>query len=198
MPKIVDHHQRKEQLAEAAWRIIRREGLDSVSVRRVASEIGMSLGSVRHYFHSQDELLTFSMELVSRRVNERILNSPYTGDIRQDMERVIWEMMPLDEVRRGEAEIWLAFAGRASSDESVAAISLSVHKQIREGLEKFIRLLVEQGHAAYGELDADFEAARLHALVDGLVVHAITRPELITPEQIKDIVSHHLDHLFAR
>ena len=86
MPKIVDHNKRKKQIAEAVWRIIVREGLDSVSVRRVADEMTMSLGSIRHYFNSQDELLSFSMQLVSQRVNERIQALPFTGMVRQDME----------------------------------------------------------------------------------------------------------------
>jgi len=96
MPKIVDHQQRKENIAEAAWRVIRRDGLDGVSVRRIAQEMGISLGSLRYYFDNQHELLAFAMRLVSQRVHHRIQNLPFTGEPRHDMEQVIAQLLPLD------------------------------------------------------------------------------------------------------
>ena len=79
MPKIVDHEARRKELAEAAWRVIRREGLEGASVRNVAKEAGMSLGSLRHYFATQSELLAFSMRMVGERVKERIKKTGNDG-----------------------------------------------------------------------------------------------------------------------
>ncbi|ANY70064.1 TetR family transcriptional regulator [Paenibacillus sp. BIHB 4019] len=194
MPKIVDHNKRKEKIAEAVWRIIMREGLDSVSVRRVADEMAMSLGAIRHYFVSQDELLVFSMQLVSQRVNERIQALPFTGMVRHDMELIIWELMPLEEVSMQEALIWLAFAGRASVSEAIRAISLSTYEEIYNGLRRSLEHLIQQG-VTIANIDAEYETARLHALVDGLVVHGVTYPQRFSKEMMKSIVSRHLDTL---
>ncbi len=174
MPKIVDHNERKERIAEAAWRIVRREGLDSVTVRRVADEMGMSLGSVRHYFNTHNELLAFCIELLSLRVNQRIQNLPFTGELRADMELVIWELMPLDEERLGESEIWLAFAGRAASDASIRAISIAVHEELYAAFKGMMERL--KNRQTRSSIDVEYEARRLHALVDGLVVHCVTVP----------------------
>lgn len=59
MPKIVDHDEKRKQIAEAAWNIIRKEGVEKASIRRVAAEAGMSSGALRHYFSTQDEMLLF-------------------------------------------------------------------------------------------------------------------------------------------
>ena len=69
---IVDHEQRRSELAEAGWTVIRRDGLQRASVRNVAREAGWSMGSLRHYFATQSELLCFAMQLVADRARARV------------------------------------------------------------------------------------------------------------------------------
>ncbi len=65
MPKIVDHDARREEIAQALWRVVRRDGIRAASVRTIAAEAGWSAGAVRYYFPDQDGLLSFAMDLVS-------------------------------------------------------------------------------------------------------------------------------------
>ncbi|QMV42445.1 TetR/AcrR family transcriptional regulator [Cohnella cholangitidis] len=197
MPKIVDHNDRKEKIAEAAWRIIRRDGLDHVSVRRVAEEAGVSLGSLRHYFDSQDELIAFSMRLLSSRVNERIVKLPFTGDPRHDMMLVIAELVPLDELRLAESEIWLAFAGKAVSNAAIRSLSLEVHQELYTGFRRTIEQLIRHRLTRDG-IDADLETRRLHALIDGLVVHHTTFRDLLTRDELMSTISYHLDNVLLK
>jgi len=197
MPKIVDHNDRKEKIAEAAWRVIRRDGLDHVSVRRVAEEAGFSLGSLRHYFDTQDELIAFSMRLLSSRVNERILKLPFTGDPRHDMMLVIAELVPLDELRLAESEIWLAFAGKAVSNAAIRALSLEVHQELYAGFRRIIDQLIRHQLTRDG-IDADLETRRLHALIDGLVVHHTTFQDLLTRDDLMNTISYHLDNMLLK
>ncbi|WP_042165994.1 TetR/AcrR family transcriptional regulator [Paenibacillus gorillae] len=197
MPKIVDHDRRREQLAEAAWRVIRREGMEGVSVRSVAEEAGMSLGSLRHYFVTQSELLAFSMQLVSERVTRRLKELKLTGDPRQNIELIVAQLVPLDEERLAESEVWLAFMGRAVGDSSIRAFSLQVHDQLYNGFLSIVSGMVVQGLAA-GNLDVELEAKRLHALVDGLVVHGVTRPERLTAAEINRVLLYHLDQMMDK
>jgi Uncharacterized protein conserved in bacteria len=59
VPKVVDPAERRRELAEAVWRVIRRDGLEQASVRNVAREADLSMGSLRHYFATQSELMAF-------------------------------------------------------------------------------------------------------------------------------------------
>lgn len=197
MPKIVDHQQRKELLAEAAWRVIQQDGLDGLSVRRVADEAGLSLGALRHYFETVDELLAFSMRLVSERANARINRLPFTGNVRMDIEMVIQELLPLDETRLAEAQVWLAFAGKAVSSPTIRALSLEVHEELYSGFRRTIDQLVSAGLTCEG-LNAELETKALHAFVDGLVVHCATFPEQVPTEQASRMVSYYLDKLFKK
>jgi len=58
MPRIVDHEERRAEVAAAVWRIVSRDGLEAATVRRVAAETGMSTSVVSHYFAGKDELVT--------------------------------------------------------------------------------------------------------------------------------------------
>lgn len=194
MPKIVDHEMRRVQLAEAAWRVIRRVGIDGVSVRNVADEAGMSLGSLRHYFTTQSELLAFSMRLVSDRVYERITKTAWCGEPRQDMEKIIAELVPLDDERLAECEVWMAFSGKAVADPSLKSQNREIYDSLRNLFRTFIATLVQKGMTQPG-VDEELEAAKLFAMVDGLVVHGVICPDEITRERITAVVSYYFDRL---
>ena len=50
VPKIVDHERRRQELVEAAWRVINRIGLEHTTIREIATESGYSTGALAHYF----------------------------------------------------------------------------------------------------------------------------------------------------
>lgn len=72
IPSRLDHDERRTELAEAVWRLIRREGVRGASVRAVAREAGLSMGSVRYFFSTQDELLQFAMRAIITRAAARM------------------------------------------------------------------------------------------------------------------------------
>ncbi|WP_152392446.1 TetR/AcrR family transcriptional regulator [Paenibacillus guangzhouensis] len=196
MPKIVNHEERREQLAEAAWRVIRREGLEGVTVRSVAEEAGMSLGSLRHYFVTQSELLAFSMRMVSDRVNRRIAKLPLNGELRHDIELVIGEMMPLDEERLAESEVWVSFIGRSLVDPTFRELSQEVHMALYNGFRRIVQGLIQM-KLTKEDVDAELETRRLHALVDGLVIHSVTNAKRHNPDDMWRVVKLHLDELIV-
>src|SRR5688572_8429486 len=175
VPKLVDHEARRVAIAEAGWREIRRDGLARASVRGVARESGLSAGSLRHVFATQSELLAFSMRLVAERIEARVRALVPTGDVRSDAEAAIHELLPLDDDRRAEAEVWLAFAGQALVDERLRALREEVDGLLHRFYRTLVDALADAGALAPGA-DADagraLEAERLGAVIDGLVVHA--------------------------
>ena len=72
MPKLTDHARRREELGDAAWQVLLRDGVGRVSVRNVAAEADPTVSSLRHVFVTQDELLVFALELVLERVRRRV------------------------------------------------------------------------------------------------------------------------------
>lgn len=196
MPRNVDPERRRAELAEAVWTVIRRDGLQRASVRNVAREAGLSMGSLRHYFATQAELLCFAMQLVGERARARVRAIEPADDPRETAERLLQELVPLDEERRAEAEVWLAFTGHALVDPDQRAIHQRIHDELNGACATAVALLADAGLVP-GDLDVALEAARLHAILDGLAVHAVMRPEQVTPERIKAVIARHLDTLQA-
>jgi len=191
---VVDSDERRRLLAQAVWRVIRREGLERVSVREVAREAGVSMGSLRHYFGSQSELLIFAMRMVIERIEQRVAALPQPDDPRQAAERVLAELLPLDPERRAENEVWLAFTARALVDPQLRALRDEAYDLLRAACEQWVSLLLSPGKS---ELEIDLEAERLFALLDGLAVHAATRPERTNADGLLAVLNHHLDQITA-
>jgi AcrR family transcriptional regulator len=194
MPRFVDPDRRRAALAEAVWTVIRRDGLQRASVRNVAREAGLSMGSLRHYFASQSELLCFAMGLVGDRAAARVAALAPAADPRRAAERLLQELVPLDDERRAESEVWLAFTGHALVDPAQRAIHQRIHDQLEGACARAITILADAGLTA-DDLDLPLEAARLHALLDGLAVHAVMRPDQLPPARVTAVISRHLDTL---
>jgi AcrR family transcriptional regulator len=194
MPKIVDHEERRRELALAVWRVIRDQGVERASVRTVAKEAGWSPGALRHYFTTQSELLAFAMRLVVERIEGRIAVLERATDPRKAVEQVLHELLPLDDERRAENEVWLAFTARALVDPELRDLHSEVHDALHEACASSLATLT----AARGKPAVPgtaLQVERLHALVDGLAVHTALRPDLMTPEHIVAVMRLHLNAL---
>lgn len=171
MPRQTDHDARRRRIAEALWRVATSQGLDAVSLRHVATEAGVSMGQVQHYFRTKDEMLGFALDAISERVAERIgrrvtalAGAAEPGALVRAM---LVELLPLDEDRRLEAYVGFAFLTRAVVRPDIAEGLRRQHRQLREFVAEQIRAARPAGATA-ADLDPGPEAVALLALVDGL------------------------------
>lgn len=56
MPKIVDHDQYRAELLHGSFALFARHGYANLSMRHIAQELGVSTGTLYHYFPSKDAL----------------------------------------------------------------------------------------------------------------------------------------------
>ncbi|NKI21064.1 TetR family transcriptional regulator [Paenibacillus dendritiformis] len=194
MPKIVDHEKQRHIVAEAALRVIRRSGLEQASVRKIAEEAGLSVGSMRHYFSTQAELFAFCMNLFIDRVEKRIKAMDREGPVLMDLKRLLLQFLPVDEERMMEMEVWLSFQAKALIYPELQALSDRMHDGMHMAASFVVNTLLEHKLAKPG-LDAGMEAEKLYALVDGLAMHRMMRPERLPAERLEAIIDQHLQAL---
>ena len=121
MPKVVDHEERRAELGAAVWRLASREGLEAVTVRRVAEEAGWSTGAVVHYFSDKEELLLFAFRTVADRVGRRLAAAEERTDEPLELARTwLVQGLPLDAERQAEVRVWFAFLGLALTRPALA------------------------------------------------------------------------------
>ena len=173
MPKVVDHEQRREELAAAVWRIASRDGLDAVTIRAVAKEAGWSTGALHHYFADKEELLLFAFRTIADRVGRRVAAAAETARDPLELVRELLAIgLPLDPERCDETRVWFAVLGLSLTRPALARDQGAAYGQWR----RLVASAIEQAQAE-GELDTAIdplrEAAALVALVDGLAVQAM-------------------------
>ncbi|HZG81358.1 MAG TPA: TetR/AcrR family transcriptional regulator [Brevibacillus sp.] len=192
MPKIVDHEERRKQIAEATWRVILRWGMKGATVRKIAQEAGVSLGALRHYFTTQDELLLFAMKLVKERAAQRIREVEMRDLFPKEMViQILLEILPVDEQRMAEMEVWFAFVFHQKYRESESEeIQVGFFPQIRS-----ILAYLQQQDLLQKGLDLEMEAEKLYAIIDGIAVHAMLESKRLLPERIEQVLRHHLDSI---
>ena len=175
MPKEVDHDARRRELADAACAVIARTGLAGTTLAHVAEESGWSIGSIRHYFPTKDELVASALWRVGERVDDRITRGTAGGMTMDDLRLAAIELLPLDATRREEALVHLAFLAEAAVTPELADASEGAARRLQEPLAARFAHLVRAGGLP-ARLDPEHEAARLRVLLDGLRLQLVTTP----------------------
>jgi AcrR family transcriptional regulator len=196
MPKIVDHQKQKEKVAQAVWQVILKSGIDKATVRNIAEEANLSVSTMRHYFTNQSELLYFSMNLIIERMEERIQSrvQQFDGPPFEAAQKIVQFFIPQNKEEQIELQVWLAFHAKALSDDKMSELSDKMYSDVYRGMEWALHIL-KKSNLLKQDLDLELEIDRLYGLVDGLAIHRILKPDLLPPEKIRAIVSHHLKEL---
>jgi AcrR family transcriptional regulator len=196
MPKEVDHPARRRELADAACRVIARNGLSGTTLAHVAEESGWSIGSIRYYFPNKDELLASALWRVGERVDDRIERRTGGGMTMNDLRLAATELLPLDANRREEALVHLAFLAQAAVVPALADASEGAAQRLQEPLAARIAHLLQAGELP-AQLDPEHEAARLRLLLDGLRLQLVTTPRQTTAGWAFALLDDHLAALAA-
>ncbi|GGD91506.1 TetR/AcrR family transcriptional regulator [Paenibacillus nasutitermitis] len=197
MPKIVDHEQKRKLIAESAWSIIEAKGIEHASIRAVAAAAGLSPGALRHYFSTQDELLLFIVDYYLTRGVDRAEGLEISRIPMKAAKEVILELLPMDTEKRTAVGVWWVFAIR-----SLTSSALQIKKdELTDGLHyltKSVLDLLTGAKLLPSSIDIELETLRLAAVVEGLTILALLRPEIYAPETVERIVACHLRELCMR
>ncbi|GAT88424.1 AcrR family transcriptional regulator [Paenarthrobacter nicotinovorans] len=119
MPKIVDHAQRRLDLADAALALVASEGVAAVTTRLVAKKRGWTIGVINHYFKSRHDLLLAALRRpgeIPGKVHEDL--DEQNLDAMEKLRRLVKSFLPLDERRLALTRIFLFFYAEGAAEET--------------------------------------------------------------------------------
>jgi TetR/AcrR family transcriptional regulator, regulator of biofilm formation and stress response len=163
---------RREQILEAALRVIGRSGREAVTHRAVAEEAGVPLGSTTYYFDSRDDLLAEALEHVAAEAVRRYAR--LAGELRsvsspeELADGLLSELIAAAENRTAyiaEYELWLE-AGR--------------RPELREAAQSWCdaeQLAVAGALESLGSREPAIDASLVVAAIDGLGERLLGREE---------------------
>jgi len=173
MPKIVDHQQRRDEIALVACRVVAEYGFDQATIVRIARQAGYTTGMVAHYFDSKQEIIVAALRLILRRIEERLTAAAGDGD--RELLALLSEALPVDAARFTECAFWAAFWGQVSADRRLKRINAWMH---REYLRLFERCLA-RGWREWGQWAPPVREQVLRSVVtfiNGLTASVVASP----------------------
>ena len=166
---------RQAGFADAALRLLVREGMASVTFRTVAAEAGMSLGAVQKAFPSKDVMLRVMfarLRETSAGPAQQGLGGPTVEDWL--VERMM-SLLPLDEARRAAELQRVSFAERAAFDPGIAAAVAASDHELRLALADMIREAQSSAQLP-ASVDPDAAAWAARAVVQGMAAQLLYDP----------------------
>ncbi len=190
MPRFVDRDERRALIISAVHRLITERGIEAASLRNVAAESKLNIGSVRYYFPSHTELLLAAAEAMVERVTARIqrhaeifLRGPENP--REAAVDLLEEFLPIDEERRDETILWLTFAETSRRIPDLQPMTRTMIAGPRELTRSMLQ------HARLSASTTRAEA--LAATLDGLALAMLHDPEHYTRRRARAVLRWQLE-----
>ena len=171
MPKQVDHALRRRELVAASWDVISREGLEALTLRKVAAAADCTTGRIAHYFEGREELLLAALSSAYAASEARMVRIEQSSRSAEDRLRgVIHEALPLNAERLKEWRVWMVFWAAAATNDDLAQENTRRYAAWQRMLA---RLITE--HA--GPVNAQNLAFALVAVIDGIGIRTSLSPD---------------------
>ena len=177
-----------------AWRLIARSGLEGVSVRDIAEAAGCSTAIVSHYFHSKRELLllTYNGTIDHATARAKTALEEQGGHPKTYLAQI----MPLDEERRMEWRIWIAFWAKAAADQKFADIQRACVQHTRAVICGILEDEKRKGALA-ADVDCALQARRLLTSIMGMAIQVMFDADDWPNERQHALIDGELNALYA-
>jgi TetR/AcrR family transcriptional repressor of bet genes len=190
MPKIVDHAERRRELVEASWDVIANDGIESLTMRRVASAAGCTTGRISHYFSNREELLSSALRAAHDEAERRMITIAKSAlPAKERLKLVAYEGLPLDAVRLREWKVWIVFWAAAASSSS-----LSDHNRTRYRGWRNLLVGLFADIESLSKSESETRVDELLALIDGLGI----RITLDSSASLRKLAKKTIDEYVAR
>ena len=188
MPKQVDHGARRRELVEASWEVIAREGINGVTLRKVAAAADCTTGRIAHYFSGRDELILSALRVAYAATGKRMSEiAEREANPRVRLRRVAHEALPLDNARLNEWKVWIVFWAAASSNRQLAKENARRYRNWQQTLESLIRDIPSSGSGK--------DALDLIAVIDGFGIRATLMPTPANRKLARAAINRWVDQL---
>ena len=192
MPKKVDHKERREAFLAAAYRTIKKHGIDGVTIRAVAREAGFTTGALVHYVSSKDKLLIQASEYSATEVRTAMEAMEALPDKLEALREVLYLALPSDEDKRGNWNFFLGFWERSVHNPAVRRVT---HLRYVEWLKRTERLITaaQKAHKIAADVDVKRATRSIVALIDGIAIQALRTGSTLPGKEQRALVDNWIE-----
>ncbi|MFI6472795.1 TetR/AcrR family transcriptional regulator [Streptomyces sp. NPDC050516] len=178
-----DREARREDVSQAVWEVLAERGFGGLTLRAVATAMGVSTGMLMHYFPTKRALVAHALDLLETRTAQRPRRERPAEGIAA-LRAMLLDILPLTAGDTARNRIWVSSWDLALADDGLGSEQADRYTRLRASISPHL----EAARAA-GELpesaDPDQLAATAVAFTHGLVVQALFDPARFTePVQV--------------
>lgn len=180
MPKIIDHDKYREELLHKYFEMFAHKGYLDVTMRQIADELGVSTGTLYHYFPSKKSLIEQLFHMASRRDSSAVLDNIQADDSIEQRLQVF-----VDYVRNNEKYF-----------QNIVLLSIDYYR-FSEAQEFFA--VMTEADRYYGNTFAEgLQLESELALVANIFLNGLVYHRLVFPETVPfDELAHHFQEMFV-
>ena len=97
-------------------------------------------------------------------------------------------------MKKIETSVWWILALRSLTSDTIKDKKDEMTDGTYELANSMIEILALKGVLS-DSMNAELEKSRLTALIEGLSIHALLRPDVYSPEKVKEVIRYHLETL---
>ena len=191
MPAIVDHNARRHEIAKAVGRIVASKGLQAVTIRATAEEVGFSTTLITHYFDNKEALMSFSYFAARDRTTARVERAIRRD---KDLRSIFSECLPTTKRRRIDWMLWFGLWGVAIDDKALQEERIRGYQEAQILFAQVLRWAQEKGEVG-AEIDCDYQAIRIMAFINGLASLAAQAPTKWPRKSLENMLDRELKAL---
>lgn len=178
--RIVDHEERRREIAGVAMDLIAREGLEATTLNRIAKEMGASIRVITHYFGGKDSLLLGVYRILALQGQRPILDILSRDP--SDLAGALTALCGRDEATLKRWRVYVAFWDKAVRSPQFAS-------EQRLWIERTLTIIGNVIIARTGsEINVRQLSMELISLVYGISVQRTLDAESWTPEAINSVI----------
>lgn len=179
MPKVMPEYKEevRQKILRAAYHEAKEKGYQSLRMENIATRLGISKGTIYLYFTNKHELSREVIQCIIRRLSEATAQTP-DEDLHTSINNIYENSVHIN--ISGKGNPMFDFFSLAARDPEIAALVVSMHKEIGSKIESFIRDQQKRG-AIDPTLDPVRTARMIQAIsmgVQNLAATGIEEPEI--------------------
>ncbi|MFI5801812.1 TetR family transcriptional regulator C-terminal domain-containing protein [Streptomyces sp. NPDC051561] len=177
-----DREARREDVSRAVWEVLADKGFGGLTLRAVATAMGVSTGMLMHYFPAKRALLAHALDLLEKRTAARPRRTPPAEGL-ASVRAMLLDILPLTPGDTARNRIWVSSWDHSLADQGLSTDQAARYTRLRATLRPHFETA-----RTLGELPATADPAHLAAtavaFTHGLVVQALFDPDHF-PEDVQ-------------
>lgn len=172
--------QRRRDLINATLEIIGETGFQSATVRLIADRADVTLGLIRHYFSTKEELISAAYQYHMEQMTSLALAPELAAGAtnRQRLIAVIRANLTPPVLTERNVTLWANFVAQIANISEIRATHGRTYLQFRNGLETLISNALKEAGREVSSKEARSLATISNAIIDGLWLEGGAAPRV--------------------